>query len=345
MHNSLQILLLTAATIFLNTGTTEIMLRGDSHASSELVDGKDCFENDEPFAINVKYGMQNLFDGNFQTAWVEGAKGQGIGEAVFIAIPYNYKILNIFGGFGKSMALYKNNSRPKRIKLTCFAGISPEGHVTEIAEGYLSRKFPEEYFLDLEDKFAVQSFPFPFSGKELKDFQDNYVEDYKKTSSTPIAYSKTILKIEIADVYKGAKYEDTCISELFFNAFICDTSAVKFAAYNKIYIEDKDNGKIKIDTPEKKGLVILQDKQSVFQIVSVSNDKKWASIIKMPAKIAGRIETEYLLLNITTGRIVNAEIEKITGSRLFDFLLAGNDTFTALKYSEGEIRLIEGMNQ
>ncbi len=345
MHNILQVLLLTAATIFLNTDTTEIMLRGDSHATSELVDGKDCFENDEPYAINIKYGIQNLFDGNFKTAWVEGEKGPGIGQAVYLSIPYNYKIINIFNGFGKSPALYKSNSRPKRIKLTCYAGISPEGHVTEIAEGYLSKKFPKEYFLDLEDKFAVQSFPFPFSGKELKDFQDKYVEDYKKTSTTPVSIIKTILKIEIADVYKGAKYEDTCISEIFFNAFICDTNAVKFAAYNKIYAEDKDNGKIKIDTPGKKGIVILQDKQSVFQIVSISKDKKWASIIKMPARTSGRAETEYLLLNIKTGRIVNAEIEKTAGIRLFDFLLTGDDTFTGLKYSEGEIRLIEGLNQ
>jgi hypothetical protein len=344
MHNILQIVLFIASTIFLNTDTTEIMLRGDSHATSELIDGKDCFENDEPYAINIKYGVNNLFDGNFQTAWVEGAKGQGIGEAVYLSIPYNYKIINIFNGFGKSMALYKNNSRPKRIKLTCYAGISPEGHVTEIAEGYISKKFPKEYSLDLDDKFAVQSFPFQFFGKELKDFQDKYVDDYKKTSSTPISHVKTILKIEIAEVYKGAKYEDTCISEIFFDKFICDTSAVKFAAFNKIYVEDKDNGKLKIDTPGKNGIVILQDKQSVFQIVSVSKDKKWASVIKMPAKTTGRVETEYLLLNIKTGRIVNGELEKTTGIHLFDFLLTGNEASTMLKYSEGEIGLFEGMH-
>jgi hypothetical protein len=144
-------------------------------------------------------------------------------------------------------------------------------------------------------------------------------------------------------VYKGAKYEDTCISEIFFDKFICDTSAVKFAAFNKIYAEDKDNGMIKIDTPGKNGIVILQDKQSVFQIVSVSKDKKWASVIKMPAKTAGRIETEYLLLNIKTGRIVNGELEKATGIHLFDFLLTGNEASTTLKFSEGEIELFEGM--
>ena len=341
MHSILQIAFLTATALFLNTSTSNIMLRGNFHATSELVDGKDCFESDEPYAINVKYGIQNLFDENYKTAWVEGANGQGIGEAVYLSIPYNNKIINIFGGFGKSNLLYKSNSRPKRLKLTCYAGINPEGRVTEIAEEYLSKKFLKEYFIDLQDKFAVQSFPFPFSGKELKEFQDKYVDDFKKTSSTPIASIKTILKIEIADVYKGMKYKDTCISEIFFNTFICDTSSAKFPAYNIIYVEDNDNGKVKIDIPGEKGIIVLQDNDSIFQIASISKDKKWSSIIKMPAKNAGRVETEYLLLNIKTGRIVNSEIEKIAGIRLFDFSLNGNNTSTTLKYLDGEIKLTE----
>jgi hypothetical protein len=217
LHNIFQVLLLIAATLFSNTEGPELVLRGDYRASSELVDGKDCFKNTEPYSINPKYGVQNLFDGNYKTAWVEGIKGYGIGEAVYLSIPHNYKIINIFNGFGKSLTLYKNNSRAKRLKLTCYAGINPEGHVTEIAELYKSKMFPKEYYIYLEDKFAVQSFPFPFSGKELKEFQDKFVVEYKKTSSVPIAAVKTILKIAIADVYKGAKYEDTCISEIFFS--------------------------------------------------------------------------------------------------------------------------------
>jgi hypothetical protein len=217
LHNIFRIFLLAAGTLFSNTEGPEIVLRGDYRASSELVDGKDCLKNDESYYINRKYGVQNLFDGDYKTAWVEGIKGYGIGEAVYLSIQHNYKILNIFNGYGKNLTLYKNNSRAKRLKLICYAGINPEGHVTEIVELYKSKMFPKEYYIYLEDKFAVQSFPFPFSGNELKEFQDKFVAEYKKISSTPIAAVKTILKIEIADVYKGAEYEDTCISEIFFD--------------------------------------------------------------------------------------------------------------------------------
>ncbi len=344
MHNILQIILLTAGMAFSSADGPEIVLRGEFHASSELVDGKDCFESEEPHARNIKYGVQNLFDGNFKTAWAEGVKGRGIGEAVYLSIPYNYKIFNIFNGFGKNLSLYKNNSRAKRIKLTCYAGISPKGYVSEISEMYKSKIFPKEYHIDLEDKFTVQSFPFPFSGKELKDFQDKYSDEFKKTSSIPISIVKTILKIELIDVYKGAKHEDTCISEIFFSdKFICDTSDVKFANFNKIYADDKDNGTVRIELAGKKSFALLQDNKSVFQIAEYSRDKNWVSIIKMPAKAEGRIETEYLLLNIRTGRIVNAEIEKTTGIRLSSFTLKEKDGFITLEHPDGEIRLFEGM--
>ncbi|MBN2402089.1 MAG: hypothetical protein JXN64_06795 [Spirochaetes bacterium] len=341
MNSIITIFIFTAGVLLSGMQGPEMMMRGDYNATSQL---KEENRRGHYYSANVKYGVQNLFDGKFSTAWVEGVKGYGIGEAVFVIIPDDYKIINIFNGYGKSMALFKNNGRVRRIKLIYHAGINPEGYVTEIAEIYKSKKYPKEYFIDLKDTFGVQTFDFPFSGRELAEFKNTFVDEYKKMTSVPIASVKMILKIEIIDVYKGAKFEDTCISEIFFNdKFVCDTNAAEFTDFNKLYVDDSDSGRVKMDTSGKEGIVILRDKKSVFQIAEVSKDKKWASIIRMPAHIAGRAETEYLLLNINTGRIVNAEIETTCGIRLSNFLLTEKDGITILEHSKGEIKLFEGI--
>ena len=122
--------------------------------------------------INRKYGAVNLFDGNYTTAWVDGVKGNGIGESIYVAIPNDCRTINIFAGYGKSPTIYNSNNRVKRIKLSCYIGINPEGYVTELDfYGYLMQRFPAEYFIDLKDVAELQTFIFPFSLQELKIFQ------------------------------------------------------------------------------------------------------------------------------------------------------------------------------
>jgi hypothetical protein len=118
-----------------------------------------------------KYKVDNLLDDNNKTAWVEGKKGDGIGESVTFKAnkPFLVKEIRINNGYKKSKNLYTANNRVKNIKITFSDG-------SELI-------------------------------KELKD-------DYSKIETFKLEIEKEVewIKFTILDVYKGSKYDDTCIS-------------------------------------------------------------------------------------------------------------------------------------
>lgn len=129
----------------------------------------------------VNYEPKNLFDNLRNTAWVEGAKGQGIGEYIELSVPKKSKadakdetIIDIFNGYSQNPATYKKNSRVKKIKLYV------NGQAIAI--------------LDLQDTPNRQTFD---------------IEGLAIPKNVDLTY-----KFEILDVYKGDKYEDTAITEL-----------------------------------------------------------------------------------------------------------------------------------
>jgi hypothetical protein len=137
-----------------------------------------------------RYQPNNVSDNNKSTAWVEGKKNAGIGEYLNIDITpyfaggklegsYLVKKIGIINGYTKSDDTYKNNNRVKKIELgvTAFT-------VDEVQQ---------------VDNVAVF---------ELKDHQEIQFFELNK----PIKAS--ILKFTIRDIYKGDKYDDTCISEI-----------------------------------------------------------------------------------------------------------------------------------
>lgn len=77
-----------------------------------------------------EYGMTHspdrLIDGDLTKAWVEGASGDGIGEAVVLTFDGVYEVsgLDIYAGYQKSRDLYNKNSRPSRISVTFSDGTS-----------------------------------------------------------------------------------------------------------------------------------------------------------------------------------------------------------------------------
>jgi DNA-binding XRE family transcriptional regulator len=130
-----------------------------------------------------EFEARNAKDLNYKTVWVEGVKGYGIGEF----LEYNFKAVSapiteikIVNGFVKSQTLWENNSRVKKLKV------------------YIDNELFTE--LNLEDIRGVQTFKFNPIGKE----RNNDLPDWK-------------LKFEIAEVYKGLKYDDVVISEIFFD--------------------------------------------------------------------------------------------------------------------------------
>jgi tetratricopeptide (TPR) repeat protein len=70
------------------------------------------------------YGVDNLFTGDQNTAWVEGAPGQGIGE--WITVEFDRKrlvrLITVHNGYQKSSDLYYKNSRVRRLRIVFSQG-------------------------------------------------------------------------------------------------------------------------------------------------------------------------------------------------------------------------------
>lgn len=120
---------------------------------------------------NKTYSVNNLGSLVVDTPWVEGVKGDGIGEGFTFARdsrPFNYLlIMNGYISYDKPY-LYKYNNRVKKLKLT-------------------GLKNGKSQVVDILDTPHPQTIDLSFLEEE---------ED---------------VRIEIADVYKGTKYDDTCL--------------------------------------------------------------------------------------------------------------------------------------
>ena len=130
----------------------------------------------------TSYQAENAFDTNHDTAWVEGIEGQGIGEYLeyeFAGDCPRITTVKIMNGYVKNDRAWQENSRVKKLKMY-----------------YQGKPYA---ILDLEDSRSLQSFDVGKLGPH----------DEKAPNWT--------LRFEILEVYEGDKYDDTVISELFFD--------------------------------------------------------------------------------------------------------------------------------
>ncbi len=136
---------------------------------------------------DLTYDGSNAHDNSYKTAWVEGVKGYGIGEYLTYTFAGNSPRVTdviVVNGYVKSAKAWKNNSRVKTLKM------------------YIDGK--PYALLELKDIMGEQSFHFPPIGNDPNQEQEEDVPD-------------RTLKFEIVDVYKGDKYDDTAISEIYFD--------------------------------------------------------------------------------------------------------------------------------
>jgi len=135
------------------------------------------------------YDAANASDLNYKTAWVEGVAGDGIGQYLLYKFPAeNPRITNIIvvNGYVKSQAAWENNARPKKLKL--YVNDRPYA------------------ILNLMDQRAAQHFKVdPIGYGDRHDFAN-------LKNKHP-----WLLKFEILEVYKGFKYDDVAISEIYFD--------------------------------------------------------------------------------------------------------------------------------
>lgn len=157
------------------------------------------------------YKVQNLFDGKKETCWCP--EGDGIGEFIIIKIPYGVKGIRVINGLAANDNLFKNNNRVKEI------------YVGVISELYYPQKGMEEYDVCGKRKYELVNFTYYYYRIILQDVQNKQeilfdVKDHKGKSINVwnlegLKRSKVLyLVIGIDSIYKGNKYNDTCISEI-----------------------------------------------------------------------------------------------------------------------------------
>lgn len=132
---------------------------------------------------STAYSITNINDWNHETAWVEGVEGYGIGQWIEFQDVWADGVItaiSILNGYVKNDKAWSENSRVKR--LLVYLNGSPIG------------------ILMLEDSRSLQAFSI---GDLLGD--DVYISYISK------------LRLEILDVYPGTKYQDTVISEVYFD--------------------------------------------------------------------------------------------------------------------------------
>lgn len=135
------------------------------------------------------YSATNAHDLNYKNAWVEGVAGYGVGEHLeytFEGVSPRITEIIVVNGYIKSAAAYKNNSRVKKLKV------------------YIDDK--PYAILNLRDIRSAQHFKVGPLGTSDRD-------DWEVMKALP----NWTLKFEILEVYRGDKYDDTVISEIYFD--------------------------------------------------------------------------------------------------------------------------------
>lgn len=143
------------------------------------------------------YKSANICDGKAETAWVPGIKG-GIGEWIKIGIdahtgysvtstPFSVIEIGVIPGYAKSSNTWSENNRVKKLLVIIY---SPQPSFHEENEWAVFR-------LNLNDENKLQVFRIP----------------HNKIGINELDGMKKVIWIKIEDIYKGTKYDDTCISE------------------------------------------------------------------------------------------------------------------------------------
>lgn len=146
-------------------------------ASSEL----------HPFK-GLNYLAGNAQDLSYKTVWMEGVSGYGIGEYLiyhFAAQSPRITKIIIVNGYVKNEKTWRENSRVKKLKM------------------YIDNK--PYAILNLEDTREEQTF-------SVEPIGNNNRTDWEKLKALP----QWTMKFEIMEVYKGEKYDDTALTEIYF---------------------------------------------------------------------------------------------------------------------------------
>ena len=137
----------------------------------------------------ITYRARNIHDLSYKTAWIEGVPGYGIGESITYHFPPRTPRITeiiVVNGYVKSDKSWRENSRVKKLMM----------YVNDKAVAVLS----------LEDIKREQHFRFEPMGYGER-------ADWAALQKLPW----WTIRFEIMEVYPGDKYDDTAITEIYFD--------------------------------------------------------------------------------------------------------------------------------
>ena len=260
---------------------------------------------------------------------------------MYLAVPAATPSLSIANGYQKSLSLYRANNRVKSLRLAMYVGFSREGEVTELFTVYHAQIFEITETIDLQDIFGFQKITLPFDWQKVRTFKDKILARFKGKENIADASMKLdvryILQFTILDVFKGNRYDDTCISEIKIN-----TVPPAGPAVEKVYINPAENT-IYMDTQTAPQIILDRDLDAIFQIIDTSSDRQWVIAIKMPAELDdSRAETTYVLYSTRLKRQVPAKILGSEVGEMYDFAQAGKTIY--LNYLNNKTGQIERLD-
>jgi len=331
--------------------------RGISYASSELEKPCNLMEIG-------RYSPINLMDKDISTSWVEGETGSGTGSFVFLGTGTEIKkYIVIYNGYEQSMSLFTKNNRVKELKISLYTGFTTDLDENQFGFAADVKVYPETKNILLKDKMGPQVFTFPFNLDKIKEFRDTltqkYLDDKKddiriKNSKLHIFY---FLKFEIVSIYKGSKWDDTCISEISFSNRNPGEFVPLGEHIHNIYADEKNN-RILVQTLEG-STVVLADGLKIASKFGVTGKGEFLTldIQETDSKISwviliyqhgftggGDIAVSYHLWSLDKFMEVPVSLMEAYGiSSYSTFFFSNKDGFLYLMTDEGKKILLDNI--
>ncbi len=184
----------------------------------DVQDKPNCYAssalNNDNLYNPVKYGVAGLFDDDTTTCWAEGADDEGEGVMLYFTVSHDIDTFYIYNGYGKTANLFKLNNRVKSLEMTLYAGVFLSGHVSEVAIQYEALPYGQPQTIVLKDRLGFQPVVMPYDKESLSSFIAGAEKKCKAIYNDPVERIDLIIALQITDVYKGEKWNDTCISEI-----------------------------------------------------------------------------------------------------------------------------------
>ncbi|MDP2865194.1 MAG: ankyrin repeat domain-containing protein [Elusimicrobiota bacterium] len=172
----------------------------------------DCYNFTATASYPSILPVENLTDGNPRTAWAGKT-----GDEVWLFINGGASSVTVVNGYNKAPALFRANNRVKLLAVSVWAAAHFAGSVSEISRMFNVARLTPDHVLPLKDSGAKQYFPLPFNWEDIRRSNAEALAALVKRGDfkdRELIYSYFVLRAEPLTVYRGTKYDDTCISEL-----------------------------------------------------------------------------------------------------------------------------------